>query len=78
MSTTKAPPKLTDIPAGARAARCSACGVTIYWVVTPKGSRSPLSVAFPGGKAPTETEPGAGASHFIDCPQASRFHKRSR
>jgi len=77
MFTTKAP-SLTEIPIGTRAATCSGCGATIYWIVTPKGARSPLSIAIEGGKAPTATEPGLGASHFIDCPAASRFHKRSR
>jgi hypothetical protein len=77
MSTTNTPP-LTAIPAGTRPARCSGCGATIYWIVTERGARAPLSVGVTGGKAPTDAEPGLGASHFVDCPAASRFHKRSR
>jgi len=33
--------------------------------------------ATPTAHAPTGTEPGLGFSHFIDCPGAAEFRKRS-
>lgn len=64
------------IPAGTPPGRCGGCPMTIYWIVTPKGNRMPISVAFPDAFAPTETEAGQGYSHHADCPNAPKYRKK--
>ena len=60
-----------------RKSRCngSTCGAVIYWV---HGRRFPIAVNFVGCNAPTNTEPGLGVSHYINCPNASEFSKSAR
>lgn len=72
---------LITIPAGTPAARCSKCPATIYWVITDKGKRSPVSVntaIYAGCFPPTETREGQGVSHFADCPAAAGFRRGGR
>lgn len=69
-------PPLIVIPPGTPARNCSGkdCGKVFYWAPHPKTLRNhPVSIDHPRGKAPTETEPGAGVSHYSNCPNANDF-----
>jgi len=71
------------IPAGTPSKVCSGprCTETIYFV-----GNKPVSIAVyhgktgrtPAGIAPTETEDGAGISHFADCIDAPKFGSKNR
>lgn len=70
--------KYVEIPPATPPGTCRGCAEVIYWTVSDKGSRVPVSIQTDGGQAPTATEPGRGVNHFTNCPQASQFHKRRR
>jgi hypothetical protein len=87
--TTRRAPTFYDIPIGSPTSTCKGptCGETIYWVRNPKtGNRMPLSIAVPGGIAPSAGTPGddstrfsgKGISHYANCPDASTFSHRGR
>lgn len=72
------------IPARTEARQCKKCPAMIYDVpgVTP-GKMRVVSIAkykehYPDGIAPTDTEDGAGVSHFSDCPAASEFRNQKK
>ncbi|MGN6109523.1 MAG: hypothetical protein ACTHU0_30730 [Kofleriaceae bacterium] len=73
--TTRAP-QLFDIPAGADRTTCRSCQAPIWFIVTAKGHRMPVSVAVEGGVAPTDSAPGRGISHFVDCPARDQHRRR--
>jgi hypothetical protein len=51
------------------AGTCAKCGAAMYWIVTAKGRKLPLSVAS------KQTRDGVDyyESHFSDCPAADQF-----
>ena len=56
-----------EIPKESPAVPCQWCGQSIFFGVTKRGHRIPLSVDLAGCSMPTMTEPGYGQPHFADC-----------
>jgi hypothetical protein len=81
-------PQFFGVPVGTRSRPCTAgCGATIYMIVTKRGRWMPVNCDIEGGRRPRvyddanglrKTEPGAGISHFVDCPKANQFRRGSR
>lgn len=63
------------VPKGTAPATCKRCDATIYFVATAAGRQQPVHCDVEGGRRPTETEDGAGISHFADCPAAYHFRR---
>lgn len=69
---------LIPIPAGTHQTHCTSCGQAIYFATHPATGRPhPVSTNSDDAREPTPTEPGAGLSHFSDCPTADQ-HRRAR
>lgn len=71
-----------SIPAGTYWAMCrgkalgGSCDDKVYSVQSETtGKWQPISIRCDGGRAPTDTEPGEGVSHFGNCPDATLFRK---
>jgi len=72
------PPLLYYVPPGTPVKICDGCPARIYWIVTPKGKKMPVDCyAGAGCEVPTDQRPGRGVSHFITCPDADRFRRKS-
>lgn len=80
------PPQFFDVPAGTRAAQCSSCRATVYWIVTLAGKRMPVDCDIEGGYVPDGdwngggqalSPQGRGVSHFVTCPNRDQ-HRRPR
>ena len=66
----RATPAIMHVPAGATGFRCRFCEATVFFVITPRGRRMPVNCDVEGGRRPTATDHGSGATHFADCPGA--------
>lgn len=69
------PPQLFPIPAATPPSACRSCKAEIYWIITERGGRMPVSIGGPSCVPPEENEDGLGISHFVDCPDADQ-HRR--
>jgi len=73
MSGDTMAPQFFTIPKGTRQAQCRSCLAEIYWITTPRGKKMPVSVDADGAYCPTNTDDGAGPSHFVDCPNRDQY-----
>lgn len=69
---------LFTVPAGAKPTNCrdARCGALIYFVKQPSEKFMPIDCdRAHGGRVPTETQQGAGISHYATCPGAADFRR---
>lgn len=64
-----------EIPKGDKLhqGKCTACGASIFWILTKNDKRMPLSAA---SARLEEDGSKTYVSHFSDCPQADHFRRR--
>ena len=62
-----------ELPEGAYITRCASCGAGMAFVKTPNGKAMPLSLA----TVEARDDVKYALPHWIDCPQAKQWSKRS-